>query len=192
MLGAFLLPLALAVLVPGLLLGADSASHGTLFGREFLPFHITVALLGVTAFASRHVRRGRVPADGTASKAKKFGFLFSRLPPLEVLDGLNQQLLSWGFVALSITIVTGAFFASSGHGFFWQWEPKEIATVAAWAGAGVLVNARFFAGWRGKRVALATMAGFCLLLVSFVTSFEVGESTRWSCCASACLTRRPR
>ena len=49
-LGAFLLPLALAVLVPGLLLGADSASHGTL-GSRFLPFHITVALLGVTAFA---------------------------------------------------------------------------------------------------------------------------------------------
>ena len=36
----------------------------------------------------------------------------------------------------------------------------------------VLLSARFFGGWQGKRVAVVTMAGFALLLISFLSSYE--------------------
>jgi ABC-type transport system involved in cytochrome c biogenesis permease subunit len=71
-----------------------------------------------------------------------------------------------------VTLVTGAFFSSSTGGLFWQWEPKEIATLVAWIIFAVLLNARFFAGWQGRRVAVLTMAGFCVLLVSFLSSYD--------------------
>jgi ABC-type transport system involved in cytochrome c biogenesis permease subunit len=91
------------------------------------------------------------------------------------LDDLNQRLVVWGFVALSTTLVTGAFFSSGGDGFFWKWEPKEIATLIAWFLFGVLICARSIAGWQGKRVAVLTMAGFGALIVSFISSYDAAS-----------------
>lgn len=170
-LGAFLVPLALAVLVPGLLLQPTSVLPASLRG-PLLPIHVTIAFLGLASFGV---------ATGIAVvyllmerqvKTKKFGLLFSRLPPLGVLDDLNQRLVVWGFVALSITLVTGAFFSSGAEGFFWKWEPKEIATLIAWLVFGLVICARSVAGWQGKRVAMLTMAGFGALIVSFLTSYD--------------------
>ena len=52
-------------------------------------------------------------------KGKRFGLLFSRLPSLEFLDTLNRRLVVVGFIALSVTLVTGAFFSSAAPGFVW-------------------------------------------------------------------------
>jgi ABC-type uncharacterized transport system permease subunit len=104
-------------------------------------------------------------------KSKHFGLLFSRLPSLEFLDTLNRRLVLWGFIALSVTLVTGVFFASQVPGLFWTWEFKQVATLVAWGVFAALVHASAFAGWRGRRVALLTMAGFGLLLVGFLSSY---------------------
>jgi ABC-type uncharacterized transport system permease subunit len=173
-LGAFLVPLSLVALVPGILLSSGYRPPPSL-KAPLLPLHISVALLGLAAFAVAAGVAGMYLLLERQVKGKHFGLLFSRLPPLEFLDDLNHRLVLWGFIALSVTVVTGAFFVS-GKGIFWAWEPKEIASVVAWVGFGALLYARFLAGWRGKRVALMTMAGFCLLLVSFVTSFEAQGS----------------
>jgi ABC-type uncharacterized transport system permease subunit len=170
--GAFIGPAAVAVLIPALLMSTSGEPMPSGFRRPLLPVHITIALIGIAAFAV---------ATGVAlmyllmerqMKGKHFGVLFSRLPSLTFLDQLNKQLVLWGFVALSVTLVTGAFFSSSTDGLFWKWEPKEIATLVAWIIFAVLLNARFFAGWQGRRVAVLTMAGFCVLLVSFLSSYD--------------------
>lgn len=168
-LGAFLLPLGTAVLVPAQM-GDSGVLQASLKG-PILPIHVTVALLALAAVAA---------AAGVALvyllmerqvKLKHFGILFSRLPPLQVLDELNRRLVVWGFVAISLTVISGAFFVrGSGPGL--SWSPKEVATLAAWAMFGALLMARFLAGWRGRRVALLTVAGFGVLLVSFFSAFE--------------------
>lgn len=171
-LGAFLVPLSLAVWVPGMLIAGDVSTLSSDVRRPLLPLHVSVALLGLAAFAVAAGIAVMYLLMERQVKGRKFGLLFSRLPPLQTLDDLNQRLVVWGFIALSVTMVTGAFFASAGRGLFWQWEPKEVATLVAWIGFGGLLNARYFAGWRGKRAALLTMAGFAVLIVSFVSSFE--------------------
>lgn len=170
--GAFLLPAALAVLVPSFLVGAGNELSDTV-KRPLLPLHISVALLGIAAFAAAAGVAFMYLLMERQVKGKKFGLLFSRLPSLHVLDELNRKLVVAGFIALSVTLVTGAFFVSSATGFFWAWQPKEIATVVAWVVFASLLNARVFAGWQGKRVAMLTMAGFCILLVSFLSSYNV-------------------
>lgn len=174
--GAFLLPIALAVLVPGLLLSGGAEPLPVGVRRPLLPVHVTIALLGIAAFGVASGVAVMYLLMERQMKGKKFGMLFSRLPSLQFLDELNRRLVVWGFIALSVTLVTGAFFVSDAAGaFFWRWEPKEVATLVAWMMFAALLNARFFAGWQGKRVALLTMAGFCVLLVSFFTSFEPGR-----------------
>lgn len=166
--GAFLLPIVTAVMVPGL---SDTGILSPSVKGPILPLHVTVALLGLAAVAA---------ASGVASiyllmerqvKLKQFGILFSRLPPLQVLDELNRRLSVWGFIALSLTVITGAFFIR-GAGPGLSFSAKEIATLAAWMMFGALLLARLWAGWRGRKVALLTMAGFGVLLVSFFTAFE--------------------
>jgi ABC-type uncharacterized transport system permease subunit len=49
-----------------------------------------------------------------------------------------------------------------------------VATLVAWALFAGLAGARVFVGLRGRRVALLTMAGFGLLLVSLLSSYGFG------------------
>ncbi len=92
------------------------------------------------------------------------------MPSLELLDDLNRRLVVWGFIALSLTLLTGAWVQARLRPEE-RWSPAEVAVVVAWAVFGVLLQARFFAGWRGRRVALLTMAGFGVLVASFVTRY---------------------
>lgn len=175
-LGVFLTPLALALLTTSLLLPPEVGESGRPAGQIATPLltaHVAVALLGVAAFAV---------AAGVAlmylllerqMKGKTFGVLFSRLPPLQFLDELNRRLVLLGFVALSITLLTGAF-SGAAHGPTWQWRSKEVATLAAWALSAAMLQARLISGWRGRKVALLTMAGFGVLLVSFLASYPLG------------------
>lgn len=171
--GAFLLPAALAVLVPAFLVGTPGGVLPEEVKRPLLPFHVGVALTGVAAIAAAAGVGIMYLLLERQMKGKKFGLLFTRLPSLEQLDGLNRRLVLIGFIAISVTMVTGAFFVSKAGGFFWAWQPKEIATVVAWIVFGALLNARVFAGWQGKRAAMLTMAGFCLLVVSFLSAYQL-------------------
>lgn len=171
--GAFLLPAALAVLVPAFMVANDTGTLPEAVKRPLLPLHIAVALTGIAAIAAAAGVGIMYLLLERQMKGKKFGLLFTRLPSLEQLDGLNRRLVLVGFIAISVTMVTGAFFVSNAGGFFWAWQPKEIATVVAWIVFGCVVNARVFAGWQGKRVAMLTMAGFCVLLVSFLSAYQM-------------------
>jgi ABC-type uncharacterized transport system permease subunit len=171
--GAFITPLAVAVLLPGLLLQGGQTPLAASIRQPLLPLHISIALLGLAAFAVAAGVGVMYLLMERQVRGKRFGLLFSRLPSLEFLDTLNSRLVVWGFIALSVTLATGAFFvAGSTQGFSWVLDAKVIATVVAWGLFAALAGARVLVGWRGRRVALLTMAGFCLVLVSFLSSYD--------------------
>ncbi|NOJ80071.1 cytochrome C assembly family protein [Myxococcus xanthus] len=172
--GAFLTPLALAALLPGLLLQGGQAPLPPGVRQPLLPLHITLALVGLAAFAVAAGVGVMYVLMERQVKAKRFGLLFSRLPSLEFLDTLNRRLVVWGFMALSITLATGAFFVGTAPGP-WTVDGKTLATLVAWAVFAALLVARSVAGWRGRRVAFLTMAGFCLVMVSFLSSYDVSS-----------------
>jgi ABC-type uncharacterized transport system permease subunit len=166
-LGSFLVPAALLVLTPSLLsAGVLSPATGK---TPLLPVHIAVALLGMAAFGVAAAVACLYLLLERQVKSKHFGLLFSRLPSLQFLDELNRQLVLVGFIALSVTAVTGALFAR-GAGF-WAWDLKGVVTLLAWAVFAGLLNARIFAGWRGRRVALLTVGGFGAVTLIFFTSY---------------------
>jgi len=170
-LGAFLTPLALTVLVPGVLISGGASPLSAAVLRPLLPVHITIALLGIAAFAVASGIAVMYLLMERQMKGKKFGLLFARLPSLDFMDDLNRRLVVAGFILLSITLVTGSFLSNHADGVFWQWRPTEVATLIAWLVFGAVLGARMLSGWQGRRVAWVTMAGFGLLLVSLVTSY---------------------
>ncbi|XXF75830.1 cytochrome c biogenesis protein CcsA [Myxococcaceae bacterium GXIMD 01537] len=175
--GAFLTPVALAVLVPGLLMHGGQSPLPAGLRQPLLPLHIAIALLGLAAFGVAAGVAVMYLLMEREVKAKQFGLLFSRLPSLEFLDTLNRRLVVCGFIALSVTLVTGAFFVATAQTPNWL-DAKHVATGVAWGMFAALVNARVFAGWRGRRVALLTMAGFGLVLVSFLSSYDSAGGIR--------------
>jgi ABC-type uncharacterized transport system permease subunit len=119
-------------------------------------FGVATAVAGVYLVAERML------------KGKRFGPFFRRVPSLELLDDLNRRLVTWGFIALSLTLLTGAWVQARLQ---MRWSAAELAVVVAWIAFGVQLQARIFAGWRGRRVALLTMAGFGVLVASFITRY---------------------
>jgi len=168
-LGAFVTPLALTVTVSALLVpSAPPGEIPALLGVPGLVAHVFVAFTGMALFALAGGAAVLYLVQERQVKGKRFGFAFSRLPSLEVLDELNRRLVVFGFAMLSVTIATGALYAKNRWGAYWSWDPKETLSLLAWAIFGALIAARFQGGWRGKRVALLTMLGLVVLVSSWV------------------------
>jgi ABC-type uncharacterized transport system permease subunit len=170
LLGAFLSPAAVAVLVPSLWMEGPAPELAEGLRQPLLPVHITVALAGLAVFGVATGVAGVYLAAERMLKGKRFGPFFRRVPSLELLDDLNRRLVAWGFIALSLTLLTGAWVQARLRPEE-RWSPAELAVVVAWIAFGVLLQARIFAGWRGRRVAILTMAGFGVLVVSFVSRY---------------------
>jgi len=170
LLGAFLSPAAVAVLVPSLWMEPPGPELAEGLRQPLLPVHIVVALAGLAVFGVATAVAGVYLAAERMLKGKRFGPFFRRVPSLELLDDLNRRLVAWGFIALSLTLLTGAWVQARLRPEE-RWSPAELAVVVAWIAFGVLLQARIFAGWRGRRVAILTMAGFGVLVVSFVSRY---------------------
>jgi cytochrome c-type biogenesis protein CcsB len=169
-LGAFVAPLVLVVTLPVLLWPTASdrpLPPGLQNGLLFL--HIVAAFLGYALFALAFgvgvcylVQEGQLKGPSGPSR------LWSRLPSLDVLDRINRILVSAGFVMLTFTLASGAFFARGAWGGAWTWEPKEIITLVAWLLYAGLIQARALAGWQGRRAAILSFIGFGILMGSLV------------------------
>jgi cytochrome c-type biogenesis protein CcsB len=97
-------------------------------------------------------------------KQKRFGLFYSRLPSLEALDSLNQHCIAIGFPLMTVGIITGSFWAKQAWGSYWHWDPKETWSLITWFLYAALLHLRFTVGWRGRRVAIMAIIGFCSVL----------------------------
>jgi len=95
------------------------------------------------------------------------------LPPLTLVEGLLFQLIGWGFVLLSATLLSGVLFVEDL--FSQHLVHKTTLSLAAWVVFGVLMFGRWRWGWRGRRAVRWTLVGVTLLLLAFVGSKFVLE-----------------
>jgi ABC-type uncharacterized transport system permease subunit len=166
--GSFVAPLAVVAMVPAHLRGGRGVASGPLpIAGALLPFHVAAATLGSVALLLAFALAVLYLASERQLKRKQPGRLFSRLPSLELVDRLGWQLSVWGFVLLSIVIVTGAFVTrQEGLGYF-HLEAKSGFALLAWLLLAASIQARLVAGWRGRRVAILVVVGFFLLVCSY-------------------------
>jgi cytochrome c-type biogenesis protein CcsB len=98
--------------------------------------------------------------------------IFAIVPEPRQLDELNYQLILFGFLWLSLGIITGSVWANSAWGTYWSWDPKETWSLITWFIYAALLHARGMQGWRGKRVAWLSLLGFtCVLFTYFGVNF---------------------
>jgi cytochrome c-type biogenesis protein CcsB len=93
--------------------------------------------------------------------------LLGRFPASGDLDELTHQLVMFGFLFLSVGIITGAVWANSAWGRYWGWDPKETWSLITWFVYATLLHARLMRGWRGKRIAVLSIIGFTAVLFTY-------------------------
>jgi cytochrome c-type biogenesis protein CcsB len=166
-LGAFVLPLVSLLLIASEVIWEKNSAIPPLLRSRWLYFHTSVAFLAYAAFFLTFVSSVLYLVQEKELKAKNFRFLYFRLPSLRVCDELLRRSLYFGFVLMSLTLVTGALWAQQAWGRYWNWDPKETASLVTWAVYLVLVYFRVSSAWRGRWASYLSIAGFVSMLFTF-------------------------
>ncbi|MCC6640138.1 MAG: cytochrome c biogenesis protein CcsA [Deltaproteobacteria bacterium] len=91
-----------------------------------------------------------------------------RWPSLEALDRVNRVALTAGFLLLTLGVVTGVLWVESESDRIWTGTAHETWSVLAWMVYAALVTARFAGRQRGRRAAVAAIAGFAFLFFAVI------------------------
>lgn len=166
--GAFAIPLAFlalayASLSPGISSGIEPLLPA--LKSNWLMAHVITCFFGYAAFAVAfaislmYLLRLR---DQTGNSP-----LLQVFPELKTLDELTYQMVIFGFLFLSVGIITGAVWANSAWGTYWSWDPKETWSLITWLVYAALIHARMMRGWQGKRIALLSILGFAAVIFTY-------------------------
>ncbi len=167
------LPLAavcvmLPVLFPGqrLLFNVDSLAFRTHFLIAMLAYSLfTLAALHalLMAVAEKRLHSGRVSP------------LMVSLPPLMTMESMLFRLIHVAFLLLTLTVISGVFFAELLFGKPLPLDHKTIFAIIAWFIFAALLLGRHLRGWRGRQALRWTLAGFVALMLAYVGSRFVIE-----------------
>jgi len=94
--------------------------------------------------------------------------IISGLPPLLTLEKLLFRMIQSGFLLLTLTLLTGVFFAEEIFGKALPFNHKTVFGVASWLIFAALLLGRRVYGWRGRTAISWTLAGFMSLLLAYV------------------------
>jgi ABC-type transport system involved in cytochrome c biogenesis permease subunit len=89
----------------------------------------------------------------------------SSLPPLALLDKIIASTLSAGFIAMTAGMIIGGFWASAAGLKLSLITPKIVSGAVMWTIFAFSIHQRFAIGWRGRRTAAITLAGFVVMAV---------------------------
>jgi cytochrome c-type biogenesis protein CcsB len=180
---AFLLPLVYLFTLISLLLPEpaeamprklESAIAANMLTQIIFPVHVTLVIASYAAFAVTFVCGLMYLIQERELKAKRFGAAFDRLPALNTCDEIGYRGLTIGFALLTLGVVTGIFWNNQRDGRYWHNDPKEVMALVTWFVYLFMIHYRLTAGWRGRRVAWMSVAGFLVVLLTWVGARALG------------------
>jgi cytochrome c-type biogenesis protein CcsB len=167
LLGSFIMPGVFILMLSSSILPREIKPLSPVLQSYWLAIHTALAFLGDAAFAMAAGIGLMYLVQEHFVKKKHLGNLFHRLPSLQILDDINYKLITIGFPLLTLAIITGALWAESAWGSYWRWDPKEVWSLITWFIYALVLHVRLRVGWRGKKAAILSIIGFCVVLFTF-------------------------
>jgi len=169
-LGALVSPAAFLLMIIASVRLGDHVSIPSILQGNLVPVHVVLAVTGEAFFALASCAGAMYLVQDGLIKNKK-GRSFSRLlPSLRDLDRINHICLLGGFPLLTLGVLVGSIWARTAWGSHWQWDPKQIWTLAAWLLYALLLHQRLAIGWRGHKAAWFSILAFLFLLLCVVVN----------------------
>jgi len=131
---------------------------------NWLIAHVVTCFLGYASFA---VACGLGIMYLIRGDSREGDGIISSLPRKRVIDDLMHQTIVFGFLWLSIGIITGAVWANEAWGTYWSWDPKETWSLITWFVYAIALHARFVKGWTGNRIAYLSIIGFISVIFTY-------------------------
>ena len=125
----------------------------------FVGYAAFLIAFGISAMYLFFSIRGDQASDNPGNKKKT--------RDMQYLDELIYQLSMFGFLFLTVGIITGAVWANSAWGRYWGWDPKETWSLVTWLIYAALLHLRMMRGWRGMRIAVISIIGFAAVLFTY-------------------------
>ena len=170
-LGIILLPfsaitLLLALLFPSQRLVSESSPWP-------LEAHIVISIMAYSVLSMAAVQALLLSIQDHHLRTRR-GLGFSRgLPPLMLMESLLFQMITVGFILLSLALLSGFLFLEDM--FAQRLVHKTILSILAWLLFGILLIGRWRYGWRGGMAIRWLLGGFISLMLSYFGSKLVLE-----------------
>ena len=177
-LSCFTLPLvALLTLIASVsgensFLSASALTSGG--GAWLFPVHTTLLLFAYASFFVVFAASVMYLLQERELKMKTFTPIFHRLPSLTTMDDISRAAVAIGWTLLTLGILSGMIWSAARDGRIWHNDPKEIFAALTWLLYLGLVYYRYTARWRGRRAAWIGVAGFALVLCTFLGTRLMG------------------
>ncbi len=167
-LGSFVVPFSAFLMIISSTIPISTITVRPIFKGFWLPLHVATSLLGDGIFVIAFIAGVMYLIQEHQIKSKRLGAFYSRLPSLNSLDSLNYHAINYGFLLLTIGMITGSILAQGAHGSYWLWDPKEVWSLITWLCYAALLHQRMAVGWRGRRSALMSIGCFFILIFTFI------------------------
>ncbi|MCB1037203.1 MAG: cytochrome c biogenesis protein CcsA [Acidobacteria bacterium] len=139
-----------------------------LFRSPAFVVHISLALVGYSAAVVAAVYGFLFLSLHRELKSGRFRLFFGRLPPLEILDRMTTGALVVSFLGLAGAVAGGMVWGVHiGYAVWWR-DPKVLLTVVVAAGFGTALLLRQLRRWQGRQLALTSVVGLLLILLSMM------------------------
>jgi len=175
-LGALLFPVVTLLVFASQVVRGNAnmmASRVTDGGATWLfPVHTTLLFFAYAAFFVTFSASLMYLWQERDLRLKKFSAIFHRLPSLTTVDDIGSTAASVGFTLLTVGILTGVIWSKARSGRMFHNDPVEFFALLTWVLYLTLLHYRV--QWRGRRAAWLGIAGFSLVLCTFVGAVMLG------------------
>lgn len=165
--GSFILPIVSILMLIALISPGEMRPLSPILQDYWLEVHTLLAFLSYAAFAVAFGIGIMYLIQEYYLKSRHPRELFQRLPSLQVLDEINYRLIVIGFPLFTLAIIAGAIGAEAAWGAYWRWDPKEILALIIWGVYALALFVRLAIGWKGRKIAALSIAGFSTVLFAF-------------------------
>lgn len=160
--GAFVVPILFLVIGYAAMRNREIRPLMPALQSWWLVIHVSMAIIGYGSFAvACGVSAMYLVKDG--EKGENI-----RLPDKKVLDEISYKAVIFGYLFLTLCIITGAFWAQKAWGRYWAWDPKETWSLITWIIYTAYLHMRKTKDLRGKKAALFAVLGFIAVLFTYI------------------------
>jgi len=135
--------------------------------------HIMVSVIAYSLITLGACQAGLLAYQDRSIRQHHPGGFIRFLPPLHDMETLLFQFLSFGFICLSASLLSGFIYLEDI--FAQQLVHKTVLSIIGWIILGVLLFGRYKFGWRGKIAINWTLSAFAFLMLAFFGSKLVLE-----------------
>lgn len=165
------LPLAALAVLLGYLLANPSLSKVALPTQ--ISLHVYTSLLAYSTLAVAALHSVLLALQESKLRRHHPGGFVRLLPPLQTMESLLFQMLTIGFLLLTLSLLTGFIFLEDM--FAQHLVHKTTLSIAAWFLFGTLLMGHWYLGWRGQTAVRWTIGSFTMLMLAYFGSKFVLE-----------------